>query len=304
MNEPNRHAKIPKVHADSGQPLEGRDIPSKKENPLFFTQKLYCAGKDPQDAPCRAAASAKTKYTRKNTNGTLSTVSGNFHLAPDAAHIKQCEYDIMAQLHELHITYQDTLEKAKNHYLLTIPRKMNNDAPEATRQEGGAAGDIQTLHTTKDTGHREPTFQQVTQTAAAILELFERFDEEDEAKKHFRIKYAGKTYRWEQFFYSAATNAAKLYQAASEDSKRPMVLYGKVGDTPKENITGGTSIWVLNSSRAEVPGTEDTVNLYIHTDDPAAINLERGQRILAIGFWKPKGKYLGVSATAQNYTTY
>ncbi|MFC6352661.1 hypothetical protein ACFP6B_01950 [Rothia nasimurium] len=304
MNEPNRHAKIPKVHTDNDQLLEGSVIPSKEENPSFFTQKFYCAGKDPQGTPCRAAAAAKTKYTRTNKNGTLSTVSGNFHLAPDAAHIEQCSYDIMAQIHQLHTTYQDTIEKVENHYLLTIPRKMNNDAPEATRQEGRAADDIQTLHTTKDTGHREPTLQQVTQTAAAILELFERFDEEDEAKKHFRIKYAGKTYRWEQFFYSAATDAAKLYQAASEDPKRPMVLYGKVGDTPKKNKAKRYSIWVLNSARAKVPREDKIISLSIYTDDPVAANLAKGQLILAIGYWKPKGKYLGVSATAQTYITY
>lgn len=304
MTEPNRLAKIPKVHADSGQLLEGSDIPSKEENPSFFTQAFYCAGKDPQGTPCRAAAKAKTKHTRKNTNGKPSTVSGNFHLAQDAAHIEQCSYDIMAQLHELHTTYQDTLEKVENHYLLTIPRKINNDTPEATRQEGGATDDIQTLHTTKDTGHREPTLQRITQTAAAILDLFERFSGDDEARKRFSIKYAGETYPWGEFFYAAATDAAKLYQAANEGPSRPMVLYGKVGATPKKNQKNGYSIWIPNGTKAKVPGEKDIISLHIHTQDPTAADLTPGQRILTIGHWHTNKRFLSTSATPNTYTTY
>lgn len=304
MNEPNRRAKIREVLTTDNKTLTSSDIPSQKENPHFFTQKFYCAGKDPQGTPCRAAAAAKTKHTRRNKNGVRSIVSGNFHLAPGAAHINQCNYDIMAQLHELHTTYQDTLEKAENYYLLTIPRRINNDAPGATRQEDGAADDTQTLHTTKDTGRRETTFQRITQTAAAILELFERCAQVEDAKEHFRIKFAGKIYRWEDFFYSAATDAAKLYQAVTEDSERPMVLYGRVGVAPKKNKAGGYSIWIPNGTKAKVPGEKDTISLYIHTQVPAAANLAMGQRILTIGRWKVNEKYLSTSATPNTYITY
>lgn len=306
MNEPNRRAKIPAVFtADKNKgSLTSDKIPFKKDDKSFFEQQFFCAGEDPKGTFCLASASAKTKHTRDNGNGRRSVVRGNFYLAEGAAHIEKCSYDIMTQLHELHTTYRDTLQKTDTYYLLTIPSVMNSETSARTGQDKETTVDMQTLHTTRTTGNRAPSFRRVMQTAAAVLELFERFEGDDEARKFFRIKYAGRTYWWGDFFYDAATDAAELYKAAIKTPGRPMVLYGKVGGGPKENNIGKISIRISNDIKAKVPGEEEIVGLYIHTSDVAALGLAKGDKVLAIGCWSASGRYLSVSATAESYTTY
>lgn len=304
MNEPNRRVKIPRVFTVDNICLTSEHIPCRSKEESFFEQQFFCAGEDPKGTYCRAAASAKTKYPRDNGNGTCSVVRGNFYLAEGAAHIEKCRYDIMTQLHELHTTYRDTLQKTDKYYLLTIPSVMNSETSARIGQDKETTADMQTLHTTRTTGNRAPSFRRVMQTAAAVLELFERFESDNEARKLFRIKYAGKTYRWGDFFYDAATDAAELYKAAIKTPGRPMVLYGKIGDSPRENRAGKISIWIPNGTRAKVPREKEIISLYIHTSDVAALGLAKGEKVLAIGCWSASGRYLSVSVTAESYTTY
>lgn len=309
MSQPNRKAAIPAVLSETAQRLTSEMIPFRAEAPDFFEQSFYCAGTSPNNNQCRALAAAKTKYTRPNLSGALSIVSGNFHLATGATHIAKCSYDVMAQLHELEVTYQDTLVKIDNFYILTMPSSTvgGNLVAAKTNQENAVIVP-QALHNTQYTGHHKSTMQRVTQTAAAILELLDRFKNDFEAQKLFRIRYAGKIYTWGEFFFSANTDAGELYTAMQrsleQDSPRPMVLYGKVGRSPQYNSKGGYSIWIPNGVRATLPGTKEIISLYIHTKDQDAADLMKGQKILAIGHWNLSGKYISITASSDTFIAY
>ena len=311
MYESNRKAAIQKVITADGTELEGEDIPFKTDDPGFFNQEFYCNGRNQHNVPCRARAAAKTKHHRTSSAGKETVVNGNFHLALQATHIPECSYDIMAQAYELHATHQDTIKRLENTYVLTVPTFEDYRLGIEHESEDAAEQAPHLLHTTHPTGRTKPALQRVTQTAAAILELFHRFDDDDEAKKLFRIKYAGKTYSWGEFFFSANTDARKLYTTVQKstinDQPRLLVVYGKVGAPPKRNKKNGYSIWIPNGVKATVPGTKKVINLYIHISDQQPPNLHEDQKILAIGQWRIGGSdktYLSVSATADSYATY
>ncbi|MFW0111269.1 hypothetical protein [Rothia sp. CCM 9416] len=308
MPKPNRKIAIPRVLDSHDTKLKGSNIPKIEDNPAFFTQNFFCYGKIPGNAHCRAKACAKTKY-EKTMNGKTVPVSGNFYLAPGSTHQADCSFDFVSQAHQLHTTYQNVIVKEENHFLLTIPSSRrpwdsSRDQQKATTRKS----ELPSIHTSKSTQKSRQQLQRVRMAATSIIELLERFEDDDKLRKLFRVRYVGAEYGWDEFFFNADTDVQKLYQTVQLDKQkgisRPLVLYGTVGGKPELNKKGQYPIWVLNRSRAPIPGDEQTITVRLYTPDKGASKLEKHQRVLAIGTWfigTQNKRYLNAKVTAETF---
>lgn len=308
MPKPNRKIAIPRVLDSHDTELKGSNIPKKEDNRAFFDQDFFCYGKLPGNTRCRAKASAKTRH-EKTLNGKTVPVSGNFYLAPGSTHQADCSYDFASQAHQLHITYQDVIAKEENHFLLTVPSSRRPwESPRDQQKATTRKSELPSIHTSKSTQESRRQLQRVRMAAASIIELLERFEDDDKLRKLFRIRYAGTEYNWDEFFFNADTDVQKLYQTVQRDKLkgvfRPLVLYGTVGEKPELDKKRQYPIWVLNRSRATIPKSKQTITVRLYTFDERASKLERHQRVLVIGVWSIGTKfnhYLIAKVTADTF---
>lgn len=308
MVKPNRKVAIPKVRNSRDAELDSSSIPTREDDPAFFSQDFFCHGEIPGGKHCQAKACAKRKYD-KTVKGKKVSVSGNFYLAPEAFHQTNCSFDFAAQAHHLHTTYQDVIVKKENHYLLVVPssRGSKESACSGPRTDPEKDG-LPSIHTSKSTHKSRAQLQRVRIAAESIRALLERFEDDRKARSFFRITYAGTEYDWAEFFFNADTDVQKLYRTVQRDTQngisRPLVIYGTVGEETKLNKNGKYPIWILNRSRATVPGAKEIISVNLYTSDQGALKLKKHQRILAIGMWfigTHNKRYLSTTVTADTY---
>lgn len=204
-----------------------------------------------------------------------------YRLTGNGEHDPGCDYDFKNRAEHLVRDSRGTLVKDGEDYELRLP-DPDTIAPPDSRPPSTTGEPTARLSVTNR------TLVPALSTAAGILRLLREFDDDPDAARRFRARYAGKKLRWNQFCLHASeadTVAAHLQQPPK--IRHPLVVHGTVRDIGTAHSGNTHQLRDEHEDYLDHLGERRRLRIVVRSkNNDTLTDVRPGDRWLGYGHWR------------------
>lgn len=244
--------------------------------PFEAYKPLHCGA-------CTTAVIAVPSYPRRTPNGGTTQVMAFYRLTGNGEHDPGCDYDFKNRAENIIRDSRGTLVKDGEDYELRLPDPDTIEPPDP-RPPGNPGEPTARLSVTTSNHTLVPALS----TAAAIVRLLREFDDDPDAARRFRARYAGKKLRWNQFCRHATEAAAiAAHLERPPKTRHPLAVHGTVRDIGTAHSGNTQQLRDEHEDYLDHAGERRRLRIVVRSRNPDTFtDLHPGDRWLGYGHWR------------------